>query len=103
MSKPVTVTIPHQLGVAEARRRIEEGLGQLGSQIPGGMGQLRQSWSGDRLDFSAQAMGQTIAGHLTVLADKVHMEVLLPGFLAMMAGKLKGRLQQQGQILLEKK
>jgi hypothetical protein len=29
--------------------------------------------------------------------------VLLPGFLAMLANKVKGRLKREGQLLLEKK
>jgi hypothetical protein len=38
------------------------------------------------------------------VADRVvTVEVLLPTLLAMMAGKLRGRLQQEGQLLLEKK
>jgi hypothetical protein len=38
------------------------------------------------------------------VADRgIRLEVLLPNLLAMMAGKLKGRLQKEGQLLLEKK
>ena len=33
--------------------------------------------------------------------EAVRLEVVLPGFLAMIAGKVKGSLQKQGQILLE--
>ena len=43
MSKPVVVSIPHELGRAEARRRIEEGVGRLTSQI-GAVGDLKQHW-----------------------------------------------------------
>lgn len=103
MSKPVVVTIPHQLGAAEARRRIEEGLTQLGAQLPGGMASVSQSWDGDRLSFSAEVMGQGIGGWLEVMADRVRMEILLPGFLALMANKIRGKVERQGQILLEKK
>ena len=102
MSKPVTIDIPHQLGVTEARRRLEEGLGRLGSQLPGGMAAVRQHWTDDRLSFSAEVMGQGISGYVDVLPDKVRMDVMLPGFLAMLAGKIKGRVQQEGQALLEK-
>jgi len=103
MSKPVTVNIPHHLGRAEARRRIEQGLGQLTQQLGGGAGMVDHSWAGDRLSFSVAAMGQAVRGFVDVLEDEVRLEVLLPGFLAMLAGKVKGRLQKEGQILLEKK
>ncbi|MBL8773430.1 MAG: polyhydroxyalkanoic acid system family protein [Phenylobacterium sp.] len=99
MSKPITVTIPHQLGRAEARRRISEGLGGLTSQI-GAVGELKQSWTGDRLAFSLQAIGQTITGSIDVSDQDVRLDVVLPGIFGMIANKLKGRLQNEGQILL---
>ena len=57
MSKPVVVNIPHELGRAEARRRIDEGVGRLTSQI-GAVGELQKAWEGDTLAFSLQAIGQ---------------------------------------------
>ncbi|MEJ2814883.1 MULTISPECIES: polyhydroxyalkanoic acid system family protein [unclassified Caulobacter] len=103
MSKPVTITLPHQLGVAEARRRIDEGFGQLLSQTGGMVKDVNKSWAGDALTFSAQAMGQPISGVLTVFADSVRMEIVLPGLLGMIAGKITGAVKKQGQLLLEKK
>lgn len=103
MTKPLTVDIPHELSVAEARQRIENGFAQMTSQLPAGMGQIEKSWKDNRLSFSATAMGQVVTGHLDVLEDAVHMVVHLPGFLGMLAGKIAPKLQRQGQILLEKK
>jgi len=103
MSKPVTITLPHQLGVAEARRRIDEGFGQLLSQTGGMVKDVNKSWAGDALTFSAQAMGQPISGVLTVFAASVRMEIVLPGLLGMIAGKITGAVKKQGQLLLEKK
>lgn len=100
MSKPVVVNIPHELGRAEARRRIDEGTGRLTSQI-GAVGELKQEWVGDVLHFSLQAIGQTVKGTIAVLDREVQLEVHLPGIFAMIAGKVKGRLKEQGQILLE--
>jgi hypothetical protein len=103
MSKPVTVTIPHQLGAAEARRRIDAGFADLSRHLGGSAGALDKSWVGDRLNFSLQSMGQAISGHVAVGDATVAIEVLLPGFLAMIAGKVKGTLQKEGQLLLERK
>jgi len=102
MSKPVTVTIAHDLGKAEARRRVESGFGDLSRHL-GSLGSVSQHWEGDRLAFAFAAMGQAITGGVQVEDKAVRVEVLLPGLLAMMAGKIKGRLQQEGQLLLEKK
>ena len=91
MSKPVVVTIPHQLGRAEARRRIEEGIGRLTQQFAA-MGETRHAWDGDVLRFVVAAMGQ-----------EVTLQVTLPGFLALIANKVKGKIMKEGQILLEDK
>jgi len=96
MSKPITVTIPHQLGRAEARRRIDEGFGDLSRHLGGAVGALDKRWEGDQLSFSLSSFGQAISGYVTI-------EVLLPGFLAMIAGKVRGTLQKEGQLLLTRK
>ncbi|WP_374468582.1 polyhydroxyalkanoic acid system family protein [Phenylobacterium sp.] len=103
MSKAITVNIPHELGRAEARRRIEEGFARFSSQMGAAAGAFTKSWDGDRLSFSLQAMGQAISGAIDVQDTSVRLEVLLPNLLALVANKLKGRLQKEGQILLEKK
>ncbi len=64
---------------------------------------MEKSWSGDQLNFQAQALGQHVGGRLQVLDSAVHMELDLPPFLAMIASTLKGRLQKEGQLLLDKK
>ena len=99
MSKPVVVSIPHELGRAEARRRIEEGLGRLTGQI-GGVGDLTRTWDGDLLRFSLVAIGQTVSGTIHVQEREVRLEILLPGIFAMVANKLKGRLRDEAQLLL---
>jgi hypothetical protein len=101
MSKPVTITIPHQLGAAEARRRIEEGFGQLIGQAGGMIKDVKQAWTGDSLTFSAQAMGQPISGVLLVMDQAVRMDIVLPGLLGVIAGKITGQVQKQGQLLLK--
>jgi hypothetical protein len=104
MTKTITVNIPHDLGQAEARRRIDEGFGQLATQFSsGGKLSFSREWSEDRLAFSARILGQLIDGRLDVQDKIVRMEVDLPDMLGMIASTIKGRLQRQGQILLDKK
>jgi hypothetical protein len=101
MSKPLTINIPHQLGAAEAKRRLEGGMASLGQQVPGGLSEFRQDWNGDQLSFAATAMGQTISGLAHVLENEVRLEINLPGLLGMIAGKLKGKIEDQGRLLLK--
>jgi putative polyhydroxyalkanoate system protein len=102
MVKPVVVTIPHELGRAEARQRIEDGVARMGHQFGEGV-KLTRTWEGDRLSFAAKVVGQAVAGRLDVMDDAVRMEVDLPPFFAMIADKIKGRLKKEGQLMLEKK
>jgi hypothetical protein len=102
LSKPLTISIPHKLGKAGARARIETGFGRLEQQLSGGgQAKVDKSWDGDRLNFTAVAMGQTITGSLDILEDVVKMDIILPGFLGMLAGKVRDRVQKEGQLLLK--
>ena len=103
MAIPITISIPHQLGRAEARRRIESGFAQVAHQLPGSGGTCNERWDGDRLTFSVGAMGQTLAGGVDVQDSAVTIEIQLPGILAMIAGGVKDQLQKAGQLLLAKK
>ncbi len=104
MSKPITVSIPHDLGMAEARKRIDEGFVRLISQIgQGGMAKVDRSWVQDRMSFTVHAVGQTVSGHLDVRPQAIDIELQLPAFLAAIANSIKGRLQKEGQVLLGRK
>jgi len=103
MATPITVSIPHQLGRAEARRRIESGFAKIIHQLPGSGGAYSERWDGDRLTFSVSAIGQSVAGVVNVLDAAVTIEIELPGVLGVIASGLKDRLQKVGQLLLAKK
>jgi hypothetical protein len=103
MARPISVTIPHQLGRAEARRRVDEGFFDLSRHLGAAAGALDRRWDGDRLDFSLAVMGQAVAGHVAVAEAYVTVEVVLPGLLALVAGRVQGTLREEGQLLLTRK
>ncbi|TPW29556.1 polyhydroxyalkanoic acid system family protein [Pararhizobium mangrovi] len=103
MSETVSLTIHHSLGREEARRRLEHGFQRVTEQTAGKSIRMDQHWTGDRMDFTAGIMGQTINGHLIVRDDAVDLEITLPRLLASMATMFKGRLRKQATALLEKK
>jgi hypothetical protein len=103
MATPISISIPHQLGRTEARRRIETGFANIVRQLPGSGSTCIEQWDGDRLTFSVTGLGQTVSGVVDVLDAAVTMEIELPGVLGMIANGLKGRLQKAGQLLLTKK
>jgi len=103
VTSPIVISIPHQLGRAEARRRIEHGFGKIVRLLPGSRGAPSERWEGDRLVFSVGALGQSVSGVIHVLDAAVTMEIELPGLIGLVAGGLKQRLQKMGQLLLTKK
>lgn len=103
VSKPLTVSIPHQLGRAEARRRLDEGLGQARGHLRAVASTVDDQWTGDRLDFRVVAMAQTVTGRIDVMDESVLVEVELPWALGLLASRLKDRLRHQGTLMLEKK
>ena len=102
MSTPLRVSIPHALGRAEARRRIETGFSKLTSQLPGVAALRNQSWEGDRLAFSLAVLAQTVSGSVEVFETVVTIDIELPGLLGQIAGAFKDRLQKAGKLLLTK-
>jgi hypothetical protein len=104
MSAPVSVNIPHKLGAAEARRRVESGFGRLEAQLAAiGVTNLQKGWKGDELSFTGRAFGQGIGGRLTVFPEALRVELDLPPLLAMLAGRIQAALGRGGRLLLEKK
>jgi hypothetical protein len=100
MTAPIEIDLPHKLGRAAARARIESGTSRMASFIPGGT-VSEHRWDGDTLSFTVEAMGQRVASRLTVLDDKVHCLFDLPPFLALFADKIRAKLARDGPKLLE--
>ena len=105
MARPVTVTVSHDLGRDEARRRLHEGSDKIKSQLGGGMMfKFTEEWtSEDRLSFTAKGLGQNITGTIDIFPAHIRIEAVLPGLLANLAELISGRVEKQSQILLEKK
>jgi hypothetical protein len=105
MSRPVTIILNHNLGAAEASRRLREGFGRIRQSLSGGMMfRFDETWESDAsLRFTAKGLGQTITGAVDVFPQHVRIEATLPGLLASLAEIIAGRVEKEGQILLEKK
>jgi hypothetical protein len=103
MSKPLVMSIPHQLGKAEALRRLKTGLGDTGANFGHLFSINEQTWTGDHLQFRVTAIGQAAHGSIDVAEDYVRLEVYLPWLLAMLAETLQPLIRKEGTLLLEKK
>lgn len=94
--------VPHSLGKAEARRRIENGLPALEKHIPGG-GAVTSNWeSEDRLALAISAMGQSVGVSIEVEDAVVRGDVEVPMMLSMMSGAIRDFVEKSSRIMLEK-
>lgn len=97
---PLVVDIPHALGAAEARRRIENGTGGIERHLPAGA-RARTSWNGDRLALDVTAMGQELRAALDVQERLVRVEVVLPPALAFLGPMIEAGIGRGGAELLQ--
>jgi hypothetical protein len=102
MTSPMIVDLPHSLGAAEAKRRIQGGIGRLQDQFPGGA-QVQSGWAGDRMDLKVAAMGQEVSAAIDVQEKLVRLEVRLPGVLAFFGKQVEALIRREGAELLEDK
>jgi hypothetical protein len=84
MNDPITVDIPHKLGLAAARAKIEKGIGKFASFVPGGA-----------------VTEQRVASRLDVMETRVHATFDLPPMLRLFAGKIHDKLTESGKKLLK--
>jgi hypothetical protein len=102
MSAPVSVSIPHRLGRAEATRRLKEGLERTHGRF-GAVATIEEpSWHGDTLDFRLRVLGQQAMGRIDVLDDRLVIALTLPWLLAKMAERLLPTLGRDAARLIEK-
>src|SRR5271165_3551471 len=98
MATPLTMSIPHNLGKAEARRRIEQGFGNIEQSLAGGMLgmlSLQNRWENDTLHFEGGALRQKMSGSVEVLDDAVRLQVYLPDLLIALVDRVKETLKRQ--------
>lgn len=102
MSSPISVDLPHRLGAAEAKRRIENNIGSLTAHLPAGAN-VSTGWEGERLKLAVGAMGQDINAAVDIEESLVRVSVLLPPALAFFGKAIEAALRRSGPALLEDK
>ena len=103
MSEPISVTISHQLGKAEAVRRLRDGFARTKGQLGPLIAIEQETWDNDTLRFQMRALGQLAAGTIEVLENALRIEVTLPWLLAKAAKRILPVLRKEATLLLEKK
>jgi len=101
-SEPLVITVSHTLGKEEALRRIKPALGKASEAFPL-LKVEEELWTGDRLDFRVQALGQVATGNVQVADENVRLEVALPWLLRKFGEVVQRTIERRGHILLERK
>ena len=100
MSGPVSVDLPHRLGVEEAKRRISANMASLTGHLPAGA-EVSSAWQGDRLKLDVGLMGQSVEAAIDVQETLVRINVLLPPALAFFGKAIEAGLKRSGPAMLE--
>ena len=100
MSRSLTMTFPHDLGVPEAKRRIAERFELMKHEYVDKIGHAEIVWVGDVANLRVAALGQTATAEVAVMPAEVKIEVHLPWLLAAMANKVQGLLKTNAEQTL---
>ena len=100
MAKSIVVTFPHDLSVAEAKRRITEQVAAAKAAYIDKIGTGEMAWVDDVAHLRVSAVGQTTTAEIDVKPAEIRVEVHLPWLLAALAGKVEGLLKSNGQEAL---
>ena len=101
MNAPIVIDLPHSLGAAEAKRRLQSRIGELKDHIPGGAAEVQSSWAGDRMDLRVSALGQDVSAKIDVLERSVRLELVLPPMLSFFGKQIEALIRRKGPELLE--
>lgn len=103
MSKPLVVSIPHNLGREEAVRRMKSGLAGARTQYGHLLTVNEETWNDNQLTFRVTALAQAVSGNIDIADDHVRLEVMLPWLLAKLAERAQAVIGDKGRLMLEKK
>lgn len=101
MPQSIVITVPHNLGVDGARKRIEERIEILRTQYVDKLGRSDINWTGDTANLRVEALGQSMTAQIEVMATAVRIEAQLPWLLAALGEKAKGFLTRNAKESLQ--
>lgn len=96
----VNVSVPHQLGADEAKRRIQSLISDTKNKVGGQATDVRENWTGDRNDFGFKAMGMAVAGSMVVQPSAVDIRLDLPFAALPFKGKIEKEISEKAKELL---
>jgi hypothetical protein len=97
----LVLRIPHNLGAAEAKRRIASGVDTAKSQYGQYLRTADTEWDANRMSFRITALAQTVQGCLEVEDSFVELRAQLPLMIRLLAKRFVPVVTGTGQKLLK--
>jgi hypothetical protein len=92
IERDVSLSFDHQLGAAEAQRRVAARLERLRAEFADRVGSSRVTWTGNNAVVEVSAFGQSAVGRVYVTETNVRIQAHLPLLLAPLGGKIESFL-----------
>jgi len=96
----IKISVPHQLGAEEAKKRITKLLGETKAQYGDKISDLEETWVDNRGQFRFKAMGFAVSGSLQVQPGQVEGELNLPFAALPFKSKIESDLSTRAKALL---
>jgi hypothetical protein len=93
------ITLPHNTNREEARKIVDERIGQLLAQFGGMASDVEHEWSGDVLSFSAKARGLSAKGTVEVTDSEVIIHGKLPLMALPFESKIRGLVEKEAESM----
>ena len=101
MTRPLNITLPHDLGREEAARRMRDRVGELPDHLPGGVATVEHRWiTADRMALDVAALGAQIAVQVEARDTAVVLTLTLPPLLQPFRSAIETAVEKRGAKLL---
>jgi len=87
--------VPHQLGAAEAKSRLERFIEVMQGKFQEKVSDLSQGWAGNTLNFGFKTFGIKINGAIDVGEEALHVAGDIPFAAMMFKGKIESEIREQ--------
>jgi hypothetical protein len=96
----INLSVPHNLGQEEAKRRISGLLADSRARFADKISEPTESWNGYIDQYSFKAMGFSVSGTLDVQPSQVHVEMNIPFAAYPMKGRIESEIVAHARELL---
>ncbi len=93
------IAVPHNTTKENARRKVEERLGQLLSQFGGHAEDVSHQWDGDTLRFHGKARGLSLKGTAEVTEAAIVIDAKLPLIAMPFEGRIREAVQREADSM----